>query len=137
MKSEKGFTLLDLLTVVAVLGVVAAVSIPNLHRFLQRNEIPENTENSTANITISWASDNTDYGYTVVPSVTLHWAYLSEYDDSTLRDNIDAVYNGGGRGETQEQMAIRYQTVIILQNELILRELIKTNQDINKLRSPY
>ena len=49
VKGEKGFTLMELLIVVAILGVLAAVVIPNVGRFIGRGET-EAAETELSNI---------------------------------------------------------------------------------------
>lgn len=45
-RRSKGFSLVEVLTVVAVIGILAAVSIPILHRFLDGARIPKAMRNA-------------------------------------------------------------------------------------------
>ena len=96
---EKGFTLLELLIVVAILGILAAVLVPNLASFLGTGKVAAaNTE--VANVETAalafyadhdgtWPTDtNTDL-YNVLPALS----YLS----AVAKDNYG--FDGDGYGK--------------------------------------
>ncbi|MBI2980486.1 MAG: type II secretion system protein, partial [Chloroflexi bacterium] len=60
-RGEKGFTLIGLLIVVAILGVLAAVVIPNVGRFIGRGE-SEAAETELSNIQSAVQAMMTDNG---------------------------------------------------------------------------
>jgi len=53
-RSEKGFTLIEVLIVVALLGLLAAIAIPNLVGFMEKGAVEAaNTEAHNVQITVS------------------------------------------------------------------------------------
>src|ERR1044072_6321761 len=57
--NKKGFTLLELLVVVAIIGIIAAIAIPNLLYAVQRAK-QRRTMLDMKNIAMSWEARNTE-----------------------------------------------------------------------------
>src|SRR6266704_3015471 len=58
---KKGFTLLELLVVVAIIGIIAAIAIPNLLYAVQRAK-QRRTMIDMRNIATAWEARNTEVG---------------------------------------------------------------------------
>ena len=65
-KGEKGFTMIELLIVVAILGVLAAVVIPNVGRFIGRGE-DEAAATELSNVQTAVISMMVDNGLSTLP----------------------------------------------------------------------
>lgn len=61
MKKEKGFTLLELLIVVAIIGIISAIAIPNLLLAVQRTR-QRRSMSDMRNIATAWEARNVDTG---------------------------------------------------------------------------
>ena len=66
-RGEKGFTLIELLIVVSILGVLAAIVIPNVGRFIGRGE-EEAKDTEFANIQAAVHSMMTDNEIAILPT---------------------------------------------------------------------
>jgi type IV pilus assembly protein PilA len=71
--SEKGFTLIELMIVIAIIGVLAAIAIPNFLTYRQRGYD---------------ASSNTD----IKNAFTAAQAYFNDYENGTINSTILTAY---------------------------------------------
>lgn len=72
VREEAGFTLIELMVVVAIIAILAALALPSYQDYVQRGKIPEATS-GLANARISmeqWYQDNRSYNSAGNPCAT-------------------------------------------------------------------
>jgi type IV pilus assembly protein PilA len=84
-KSKKGFTLIELMIVVAIIGILAAIAIPNFLRFQLKSKTSESKVNLAA-IRTAEEAYMAEYGVYVAAANT----------PATLPGSSKATFTGGG-----------------------------------------
>ena len=111
LRKKSGFTLIELMIVVVIIGVLASVAIPAFIRFVKRSKTSEATSLTKSlfeGATTYWNAINDTQGLTAVntaASASTHCTALGDIDaDSSKstfelqvgRDSEGALYHGAG-----------------------------------------
>jgi len=98
MKQQKGFTLIELMIVIAIIGILAAIAIPAYQDYTIRSKVSEGLNLAgAAKLAVSetydslggFALNNTSYGLPLLASITGN--YVASV--SAVQGTISVVYN--------------------------------------------
>ncbi len=78
MKATRGFTLIEVMIVVAIVGILASIALPSYQNYVRRTKIQEATSNLAAERVAmeQFFQDNRTYvGGTLKVNATKYWTY--------------------------------------------------------------
>lgn len=94
MKANKGFTLMEVMIVVAIVGILASVALPSYQEYVRRGKIQEATSMLAANRVRmeQYFQDNRTYvGATLATAGTKHFTYAFSVEPTATAYTITAT----------------------------------------------
>ena len=96
VKGQKGFTLIELMIVVAIIGILAAIAIPNFLRYQAKSRQSEAKTNLSAIFVSETAyfgeqgryGDTTQIGYTLAGNTNRYWYRTATTDTSGTQTGV-------------------------------------------------
>lgn len=102
MKTSQGFTLIELMVVVAIIAILASVALPSYDSYVRRGKVHEATTNlATERVRMEqFFQDNRTYtGATLAVAATKYWSYaLSNHTAATYTITASPATGSGMTG---------------------------------------
>ena len=100
MKSIRGFTLIELMVVVVIIGILASVAVPGYQDYVMRGRLAEATSAlSDGRIKMEqFFQDNRTYVGGPVPGATTHFTYAASPAPTATTYTLTATGIGGAAG---------------------------------------
>ena len=92
-RNSKGFTLIELMIVIAIIGILAAIAIPNFLRYRDKAYCAR-TETDAQNIIAAMSSSFADPDHTQIPSL----ADLTGHEELILNNSSEVSITVSGNG---------------------------------------
>jgi prepilin-type N-terminal cleavage/methylation domain-containing protein len=101
-RSQKGFTLIELMIVVVIIGILAAIAIPNF--IAMQNRAKEGSTKANMH-TLQLAAEDYGVTYDGVYAATIDATHIADRLPANFKNPFDASTGSGGAWEARATMA--------------------------------